>query len=129
MVKSKKLTTNEVVDLYTRVKKRPKLTMQKLSKSIILIEGSAKALEFFGEFVLAHSRADVDDCGNGLDPKGAGKAWFTKESTLGFYLHRLPCREGRRLAKYRGQNKEQKLKRAAPASRRGNSAKKVTASN
>jgi hypothetical protein len=100
MTKSRKLTTDGVVRLYLKERKRPKLTIQKLDKKTILIEGSAKALEFLGEFVLAHSRADTFDCGNGLDPKGAGSAWFTKESTLGFYLHRLPCRiRGRHFAK------------------------------
>ena len=99
MTKSKMLTTDGVVRLYRKERKRPKLTIQKLDKNTILIEGSAKALEFLGEFVLAHSRADAVDCGNGLDPKGAGKAWFTKESTLGFYLHRLPYREGSHFAK------------------------------
>ncbi len=103
MTKSRKLTTDGVVRLYSKEKKRPKLTIQKMDKNTILIEGSAKALEFLGEFVLAHSRADPDDCGNGLDPKGAGNAWFTKESTLGFYLHRLPCRiAGRHFAKKSG---------------------------
>jgi hypothetical protein len=100
MRKSKTPTTDEVVELYRREKKRPELTMQKLDKNTVLIEGSAKALEFLGQFVLAHSRGDPEDCGNGLNPKGAGSAWFTKESTLGFYLHRLPCRiEGRHFGK------------------------------
>ena len=93
MPKPKKLTTNGVVQLYSRMSKPPKLTVQKLDKNSVLIEGNAKALEFLGEYLLAHSRADLDDCHVGLSPKGAGSAWFTKESTLGFYFYRLPCRD------------------------------------
>lgn len=99
MTKARKLTTEAVIGLYLKERRKPRLTIQKLDKNTILIEGNAKALEFLGEFVLAHSRADTDDCGTGLDPKGAGRGWFTKESTLGFYLHRLPCRQRKRLAK------------------------------
>ena len=73
--------------------------MMKLDRDTVLIEGDAIALEFLGEFILAHSRADKDDCHHGLSPKGAGKAWFTRESTLGFYLHKLPCYEGMVLGK------------------------------
>jgi len=93
MPKAKELTTNDVVKLWSKRTKRPKLTIAKLDRDTVLIEGSADALEFLGQFVLAHSRADSDDCHNGLSPKGAGNAWFTKESTLGLYLHRLPCPE------------------------------------
>jgi hypothetical protein len=94
MTKSKELTTDGVVRLYSRKRNRPKLTMTKLDRDTILVEGDAAALEFLGQFILAHSRANKDDCHNGLHPKGAGNAWFTKESALGFYLHELPCDEG-----------------------------------
>jgi hypothetical protein len=94
MAKLKELTTVGVAKLYARRKKPPKLTMTKLDRDTILIEGNADALEFLGQFILAHSRSDKDDCHNGLHPRGAGSAWFTKESTLGFYLHKLPCCEG-----------------------------------
>ena len=116
MPKAKKPTTNGVIDLYWKQGKRPRLTIQKLDKNTILIEGNAKALEFLGEFVLAHSRADADDCGTGMDPKGEGSAWFTKESTFGFYLHRLPCRLGKRkrFAKKRVLKMKPKQKRGAP---------------
>ena len=94
MTKLKEQTTNGVVTLYARRKKPPKLTMARLDRDTILVEGDAVALEFLGNFILAHSRSDKDDCHNGLHPRGAGSAWFTKESTLGFYLHKLPCYEG-----------------------------------
>jgi hypothetical protein len=93
MTKLKGLTTDGVVRLYSRKRKPPKLTMTKLNRDTILIEGDAAALEFLGQFILAHSRASKDDCHNGLHPKEAGNAWFTKESTLGFYLPKLPCDE------------------------------------
>ena len=99
MATLKELTTNDVVRLYSRKRKPPKLTIMKLNRDTVLIEGDATALEFLGQFVLAHSRADKDDCHNGLHPRGAGNAWFTKESTLGFYLHKLPCDEGTVLGK------------------------------
>jgi len=122
MAKSKKLTTNEIVAFYSRMKKQPKLTIQKLNKSKILIEGSAKALEFLGKVVLAHSQADADDCGNGLGPRAAGSSWFRKDSTLGFYLHRLPCRKGS-LAKKRAPKKH---KSHSPASQDGQGPKNTT---
>src|SRR4029077_3096472 len=94
MAKLKALTTDVVVRLYSRRKNPPKLTMKKLDQDTILIEGGAAALEFLGQFILSHSLANKDDCHNGLHPKGAGNAWFTKKSTLGFYLHKLPCDNG-----------------------------------
>ena len=68
--------------------------MARLDRDTILIEGDAAALRFLGQFILAHSRAEKGDCHNGLHPREAGNAWFTKESTLGLYLHKLPCEEG-----------------------------------
>jgi len=94
MTRSKEPSTDGVVRLYPSKRKPPKLTLTKLDRDTILIEGNASALEFLGHFILAHSRADKEDCHRSLHPKGAGNAWFTKESTLGFYLHKLPCDEG-----------------------------------
>jgi hypothetical protein len=94
MKKLKELTTDGIVRLYSRRRKPPKLAITKLDRDTILVEGDATALELLGHFILAHSRADKDDCHNGLHPRGAGNAWFTKESTLGLYLHKLPCDAG-----------------------------------
>ncbi|HZW94856.1 MAG TPA: hypothetical protein VFF64_18045 [Candidatus Eremiobacteraceae bacterium] len=94
MTKLEGPTTDAVVRLHSRKKSGPKLTMAKLDRDTILIEGDAAALRFLGQFILAHSRAKKGDCHNGLHPKGAGNAWFTKQSTLGFYLHKLPCDAG-----------------------------------
>jgi hypothetical protein len=94
MAKLKGLTTDGVVRLFSRRKNPPKLTMTMLDRDTVLVEGDAAAREFLGQFILAHSRAENNDCHNGLHPKGAGSAWFSKESDLGFYLHKLPCDEG-----------------------------------
>jgi hypothetical protein len=95
MARLKELTTNDVVRLYSRRRKPPKLTMTKLNRDTILIEGDVQALEFLGQFILAHSRAGkYPSCHITLHSKCAGSAWFTKQSTLGFYLHKLPCSEG-----------------------------------
>jgi hypothetical protein len=99
MAQSKGPTTDAVVRLHSRKKSGPKLTMAKLDRDTILIEGDAAALGFLGRFILAHSRADKDDCHNSLHPRGAGNVWFTTESTLGFYLHKLPCDAGHVLGK------------------------------
>jgi hypothetical protein len=95
MSRLKELTTNDIVRLYSRRGKPPKLTVTKLNRDTILIEGDAPALGFLGQLILAHSRADKYPCCKmSLHPKSAGSTWFTKESTLGFYLHKLPCSEG-----------------------------------
>jgi hypothetical protein len=94
MTKLKGPTTDGVARLHSRKKSRSKLTMAKLDRDTILIEGDAAALGFLGQFILAHSSAEKGDCHNGLHPKGAGNAWFTKKSTLGFVLHKLPCDDG-----------------------------------
>ncbi len=94
MASPRELTTNDLIDLYSRRKKPPKLTVMKLDRETVLIEGDPAALEFLGRYIVAHSHGDKNDCGNGLDPRGAGSVWFTKDSTLGFYLHRLPCPDG-----------------------------------
>jgi hypothetical protein len=85
------LTTNDVIELNSEQKKRPKLTMTQLDRDRVLMEGNAAGPESLGEFVLAQ----------------AGNAWFTRESTLGFYLHKLPCYQGNGFSK-----KIQKRKRS-----------------
>ena len=103
MAKTKplRLTTKGIIEAYSKVRPRLKLTIKKLDRSTVLIEGSAKALEFLGRFMVARSQADPGDCTIGLSPSGAGNAWFTKESTLGFYLHRFPYEQAKSLAKSR----------------------------
>jgi hypothetical protein len=80
MKRLKPLTTNDVVETYARKRTPPKLTLTRLDRTTVLLEGDATALEFLGQFILAHSRADPNDCHNGLHPRAAGSAWFTKQS-------------------------------------------------
>jgi|SRR5271169_3460893 len=95
MARLKELTTSDIVRLYSRRRKPPKLTTTSLNRDTMLIEGDSRALEFLGHLILAHSRADKYPCCKiSLHPKSAGSVWFTKESPYGFYLHKLPCSEG-----------------------------------
>jgi hypothetical protein len=93
-MRTKKISSfsvNDVFDFYD--KKKAKLTVQKLDKDVMLIEGDQTALEFLGELILAYARSD--EHGVQFWPKGSGNARFTKLSTLGFYLHKLPCTDGK----------------------------------
>jgi|ERR1700683_3760699 hypothetical protein len=95
MLRRKELATNDVLRLYSRKRKPPKLAMAKLNRGTVLIEGDAPALELLGQLILAHSRTGkCPSCHVSFHPKSAGSACFAKESTLGFYLHKLPCSEG-----------------------------------
>ena len=55
----------------------------------VLIGGDKHALKFLARLIDA--QAETDDCGFQIGPKGAGRARFRKGSSLGLYLHRLPC--------------------------------------
>jgi hypothetical protein len=61
--------------------------------SYVLIEGDRNAFKFLARLFDAH--AEADDCGFHIGPKCAGNAWFKKGSSLGLYLHKLPCGEKR----------------------------------
>ncbi|MGC1289729.1 MAG: hypothetical protein WA855_00490, partial [Candidatus Acidiferrales bacterium] len=62
--KRSELTTNDVIDLYWRRRgKKNKLTIRKLDRDTVLLEGSGIALEFLGRYLIAHSKAHKDDCG------------------------------------------------------------------
>jgi hypothetical protein len=92
MGRRKKPLIKGVIREYWKKKGR-RFTIKKLDRDTILIEGSSTALKFLGNLLIALTRED--DCKIDFSPKGAGQAWFTKESTLGFYLHRLPCKYGK----------------------------------
>lgn len=96
MIKSRKPSTNDIVQLYSKNRRKAKLTIRKLDKDTVLIEGSATALQFLGQYLIAHAQAGRLDCGVQLSPKGPGNAWFAKDATLGIYLHRLPCYQSRK---------------------------------
>ena len=86
-----KASTSHVFELYAR--KDPKLTLRKLDKTTVLVEGDSTALEFLGELLLACARSDEHSIQ--MSPNGAGKNRFTKESTLGIYVHKVPCTTGK----------------------------------
>jgi hypothetical protein len=67
-----------------------KLTVRQLESDTVLIEGSAEALEFLGNLLIAQARF-AKDCGFQISPTGAGSALFSSEATVGVYIHRLPC--------------------------------------
>jgi hypothetical protein len=64
-------------------------------KSIFLIEGNRAAFHFLSDLFAAHAEFEKD-CGFQFAPAGSGSALFTKESTYGLYLHRLPCLEDKK---------------------------------
>jgi hypothetical protein len=85
----------EYVDRYPRTKHLPRLTV-KLAPQIddtVLIEGAPAALEFLGNLLLA--QATYEDCGFQLGPRASGSLFFSKDSTLNLYIHRLPCNDSR----------------------------------
>jgi len=70
------------------------LPADKDAGDFVLLEGNKAAYEYLGRLFLAHAKAQ--GCGFQISPNGAGSALFKKGSTLGLYLHRLPCNEKRR---------------------------------
>lgn len=61
-------------------------------EDMVLIEGKREALEFLGNLLLAQAQYDKD-CSFFIGPRTAGRALFNRNSTLGLYIHRLPCIE------------------------------------
>ena len=66
----------------------------------VLIEGEAPAIEFLGNILIAQAKFEKD-CSFFFGPESAGNIFFTKNSTHGICIHRLPCLEnkGRKLQK------------------------------
>src|SRR5258708_30931815 len=65
------------------------LSLSKLDRRTVLIEGSRRALESLGRILLKHAREK--DCGYQMSPDGAGSNHFRRDSKFGLYIHRLPC--------------------------------------
>jgi hypothetical protein len=86
----RKATTNSICRAYAD--KGVRITVKPVPKApeLILFEGDALAFEFLGKLFLAHSQ-HMDGCGLQMGPKYAGRSFFSKKTTLGIYLHRLPC--------------------------------------
>jgi hypothetical protein len=88
-------TPDAICKKYAR--KKIKITIRSLDgdEGTLLIEGAREGLEFLGKLFLAQARSE--DCGFQLGRGGAGKAFFTKLSTSGLYIHRLhPSRKPNR---------------------------------
>ncbi|HEV7644707.1 MAG TPA: hypothetical protein VGO50_12240 [Pyrinomonadaceae bacterium] len=85
------MKTNKILDSFADQKLN--LIVRLLEKEepeendMVLIEGSSQALSFLGKLLLAHAEDEED--GVQISPKGAGRVFFSKESTLGIYIHRL----------------------------------------
>jgi len=47
-------------------------------------------MRFMAELILAHVNSD-EGCNQFIHPKGPGSVHFNMESTVGVYLHKLPC--------------------------------------
>ena len=97
MSATKIISTNEVFALYA--KKAAKLTVRKLDRATVLVEGDRTALEFLGNLLVACARSDEHSVQ--LSPGGAGMNRFSKQSTLGLYVHKLPCTQERQPGKGR----------------------------
>lgn len=89
MRRKKESPINDVIRRYSRKARRAKLTVRKLNRDTVLIEGNSDSLKFLAHILLALT--DEEDCGFQFSPKGGGMAWFAKDAQLGMYLHRLPC--------------------------------------
>jgi hypothetical protein len=87
MGNNRRISTNDVFKLYA--KKGAKLTLRKLDRTMILIEGDRTALEFLGNLLFACARSKEHSVE--FSPTGAGKNRFSRRSTLGVYIHRVPC--------------------------------------
>jgi len=59
-------------------------------QNYVLIEGDATALRFLAELILAQVGSDYG-CTLDIHPNGAGSNHFSDASTLGIFVHRLPC--------------------------------------
>jgi hypothetical protein len=56
----------------------------------VLLEGDADALRFLADLILAHANFE-EGCGRFMHPNGPGSIHFGDRSTMGIYLHKLPC--------------------------------------
>ena len=59
-------------------------------ETFVLLEGEPDALRFIGESILAFVDSAAE-CNWDIHPRGAGNTYFGSDSTVGIYLHKLPC--------------------------------------
>lgn len=67
-----------------------KISCRLLDDSTVLLEADATGLAFLGRLLLAQASFEKD-CGFGIHPRSAGSTFFEPGSTVGLYIHRLPC--------------------------------------
>ncbi len=67
----------------------PKNTDEEYAVPAVLIEGYSTALDNLANLI--HAMKDGPTCGYHISVRGPGSIRFTKESTIGIYVHRLPC--------------------------------------
>ena len=70
-------------------KRKPRISVRKLDKKNVLIEGNSTGLKFLG--ILLTSLSEAHDCGEQWLLDGAGSKLFSTDSKFGIYLHRVPC--------------------------------------
>ena len=64
---------------------------EEVREEYVLIEGKPESLRFLAELIMAFVESDASGCNFDMHPKGAGSAHFSDDSSVGIYLHRLPC--------------------------------------
>ena len=60
------------------------------AQNYVLIEGDENALKFLAELILAQVNSDYG-CTLDIHPNGPGSNHFSGDSTLGVFVHKLPC--------------------------------------
>jgi len=90
--KPQSLTVDALCGLYGR--RMDDLSITKLDRETVLVEGNRRALEFLGKLFIA--QAKEKDCGFQISPRGAGKRHSSKRSRFALYIHRLPCKNHRK---------------------------------
>lgn len=83
------MTSDEICEYYGNL--GTKLTVRLLDNETILVEGGSDALRFLSELIASQAFGTED--GKCVGPNDAGSDLFTNNSTLGIYIHKLPCKD------------------------------------
>lgn len=67
------------------------LKVEEGNTPVLLIEGDRRSLTFLAEVILAQASFSEVDCGFEISPGGPGSSFFDPRSTVGVYIHSLPC--------------------------------------
>ena len=74
-------------DICSEYNNRPITLKIRELDDVMLVEGTAEALEFLGKLFIAQSLAHDD--GFEIAPTGPGERFFDPESEKGIYIHRI----------------------------------------